>query len=210
MEDTTKGQSNTAAGNQDKTNPTNPLDEVILPPPIEESPPTLRVSKPRGMGVRISRNPEIAAAQRLRASLQRHLMELQSEVHTHRQALRIEEMDKINELHELIEKWRLAAREAAEEVFAGAKERVCRMGGVKAWKEKNEKKDEWNSGWDDGAGGNGFGNEQLWRGENGEELDEEEMERRKEMIRDEYGVEEDQAKVKEESHGETDEGNEEV
>lgn len=44
-------------------------------------------------------------------------------------------------------KWRQAARAAAEEVFAGARDKVNRMGGVGAWREReNEKKsfgDQW-------------------------------------------------------------------
>jgi hypothetical protein len=38
----------------------------------------------------------------------------------------------------LIIKWRLISQEAAEEVFAGAQERVARMGGMKAWRQRSE------------------------------------------------------------------------
>lgn len=43
------------------------------------------------------------------------------------------------ELESLIAKWKLASREAAEEVFQGAQERVNRMGGVDAWREQSRK-----------------------------------------------------------------------
>ena len=36
-------------------------------------------------------------------------------------------------------KWQRISREAAEELFAGAKDRVNRMGGVGAWRERNQK-----------------------------------------------------------------------
>lgn len=62
-------------------------------------------------------------------------------------------------LENLMLRWRDASRRAAEEVFAGARERVNRMGGVAAWKERERERLEqqhqnssW--GWDStGAGG---------------------------------------------------------
>ena len=55
-------------------------------------------------------------------------------------------------LESLIAKWRSATRRAAEEVYEGAQERVNRMGGVAAWKEREREKLEQqqsnNWGWD--------------------------------------------------------------
>ncbi|KAF1985528.1 hypothetical protein K402DRAFT_394508 [Aulographum hederae CBS 113979] len=42
------------------------------------------------------------------------------------------------ELEELVEKWKAAAREAAEEVFGMSKDRVMKMGGIKALREREE------------------------------------------------------------------------
>ena len=42
-------------------------------------------------------------------------------------------------------KWQLVSREAAEELFAGARDRVNQMGGIGAWRERNQKQTQ---GWD--------------------------------------------------------------
>ncbi|KAJ5676784.1 uncharacterized protein N7477_002417 [Penicillium maclennaniae] len=55
---------------------------------------------------------------------------------TARQALRIESSGTDIDLEMSIDKWRLVSQEAAEEVFTGARERVARMGGVKAWRQR--------------------------------------------------------------------------
>lgn len=58
----------------------------------------------------------------------------------------------------LIEKWRVASRAAAEEVFAGARDKVNRMGGVKGLRERERGKKEESWGWDGGGlGGNDSG-----------------------------------------------------
>ncbi|KAI7601418.1 hypothetical protein KC343_g15268, partial [Hortaea werneckii] len=44
------------------------------------------------------------------------------------------------ELEQLTEKWRLASQQASEELFGHVKERVCRMGGVAAWRESEKQK----------------------------------------------------------------------
>lgn len=43
----------------------------------------------------------------------------------------------------LIDRWRTASRAAAEEVFASTRDRVNRMGGVGAWKEREQEQKEW-------------------------------------------------------------------
>ncbi|ERF70871.1 hypothetical protein EPUS_02393 [Endocarpon pusillum Z07020] len=65
---------------------------------------------------------------------------------TAQQALKIASSSADTELENVITKWKLASREAAEEVFRGAKDRVNGMGGVGAWRERSRKKPE---GWDD-------------------------------------------------------------
>ncbi|KAF2215679.1 hypothetical protein CERZMDRAFT_10113, partial [Cercospora zeae-maydis SCOH1-5] len=44
------------------------------------------------------------------------------------------------DLENLRDKWRLASQYAAEELFGTVKERVCRMGGVAAWREMEKKR----------------------------------------------------------------------
>ncbi|EXJ61993.1 hypothetical protein A1O7_02425 [Cladophialophora yegresii CBS 114405] len=50
------------------------------------------------------------------------------------QALHIEESGQGTELKKLIVKWRAVAQEAADELFADARERIEGMGGVDAWR----------------------------------------------------------------------------
>lgn len=57
---------------------------------------------------------------------------------TARQALRINSSGTDVDLQALINKWRLISQRTAEEVFVGAKERVDRMGGMKAWRQRSK------------------------------------------------------------------------
>ena len=51
------------------------------------------------------------------------------------------------ELEYLISKWKTASHEAAEELFRGARDRVNKMGGVGAWRERTKKQSR--GGWCD-------------------------------------------------------------
>ncbi|KAK1781267.1 hypothetical protein QBC45DRAFT_71269 [Copromyces sp. CBS 386.78] len=54
------------------------------------------------------------------------------------------------ELKELVQKWKLASRQAAEELFELIKGRVADMGGAKAWRETRRRQMEgFHSAWDD-------------------------------------------------------------
>ena len=74
------------------------------------------------------------------------LSRLGQSLDTAQQALKIASSSTDTELETVITKWKLASREAAEEVFRGAKDRVNDMGGVGAWREQSRKIPE---GWDD-------------------------------------------------------------
>lgn len=80
------------------------------------------------------------------------------------------------ELEALILKWRAASQDAAEELFASARDKVFRMGGVRAWKESAKKSRE---RWDDGEG-----SLENW----GHDLDENERERRKAEMLDSLDI----------------------
>ena len=61
-------------------------------------------------------------------------------------------------LENLIVKWRNASQQAVEEIFAGARDRVNRMGGVAAWKEQErEKLAERQQGNNSGSNGSSWG-----------------------------------------------------
>ena len=71
-------------------------------------------------------------------------------VSTLQQALKIlEDPDRSEALAALSEKWRGAARLAADAVFASARDKVNQMGGVGAWRENEQERIEWRKGWDD-------------------------------------------------------------
>jgi hypothetical protein len=76
------------------------------------------------------------------------MMKPRQDIDALNQALRLAESSRDVELDELTTKWRTAARQAAEEVFSGARDKVNRMGGVGAWRERQqeaaERNEEWN------------------------------------------------------------------
>jgi Swi5-dependent recombination DNA repair protein 1 len=55
---------------------------------------------------------------------------------------------KDDDLVVLIDKWRTASRAAAEELFGSTRDRVNRMGGVGAWKEREKESKERQMQWD--------------------------------------------------------------
>jgi hypothetical protein len=111
---------------------------------------------------------------------------LRQDLDTVEQALKIEQAGQDTELEALIAKWKTVSREAAEELFAGARDRVNRMGGVRAWKERIRNSQKARNAWDSdgqGAGFSGTVGERI-RSDLGEE-----MKSRKEELEDEIAHE---------------------
>ncbi|KAF2429369.1 hypothetical protein EJ08DRAFT_670998 [Tothia fuscella] len=81
---------------------------------------------------------------RIESAMIRH----RQEIDTLQQALTIVTSSKSHELDELTTKWRQASRLAAEEVFAGARDKVNRMGGVGAWREREKEKANFGQQWE--------------------------------------------------------------
>ncbi|MCJ1415465.1 hypothetical protein MMC32_001797 [Xylographa parallela] len=143
-------------------------------PPLSNTPTTKRTTSPAvpfTTASPTSTSPTSTSIS-LPALLSRHTSltmthtRLLSTLDTHTQALKIESSAKDAELARLIALWRLAARQAAEEIFAGVRDRVNRMGGVGAWRERErEGRERWGGGggWDDG------GEKREGGGEEGEE-----------------------------------------
>ena len=127
------------------------------------------------------------------------LSSLKAETDTYAQALKIEKNPSADEeLEELIVKWKAASRVAAEEVYAGARDRVNRMGGLGALREKEREGRERFGAWDREGGVEGGGNggeeeedgrcERLERrAEEAEELAEREKAKEKEKEDEEAG-----------------------
>lgn len=99
--------------------------------------------------LRTSSDPEIAALRRKRIALQSQLTSLRSELDTAQQALRIESSSRDDELKKLIVKWRGVSQKAADELFESAKDKIERMGGVGAWKERESEQLQRSQMWED-------------------------------------------------------------
>ena len=112
--------------------------EPPLPPSsssaIRKLPPRLS-SSPRGP----AKDPEYLSLQKQHSALVLQLSKLRQALDTAQQALKIQSSNTDVELELVIGKWQRISREAAEELFASAKDRVNRMGGVGAWRERNQK-----------------------------------------------------------------------
>ncbi|GAD98733.1 DNA repair protein Dds20/Sfr1, putative [Paecilomyces variotii No. 5] len=149
----------------------------------------------------ISSDLAVAALQKQHAVLQARLSSLRAELDTTQQALRIESSSRDEELEALILKWRAASQDAAEELFVSARDKVFRMGGVRAWKERAKKSRE---RWDDRED-----TLEDW----GHNLDEDERERRKAEMLDSLDLDIDSRverdKEKEDEDDEDDEEEEE-
>ncbi|SLM33613.1 hypothetical protein LPUS_02138 [Lasallia pustulata] len=95
------------------------------------------------------RDPHLNSLQKQHSALVSTLSTLRAELDTYIQALKIETSGKDAELEALIAKWKSASRAAAEEIFGGVKDRVNRMGGVGAWREREREAKKRFSAWDE-------------------------------------------------------------
>lgn len=82
---------------------------------------------------------ELLELQKKKRVLQAHLKSLTDELENTKQAIQIESSGKDAELETLTRKWRHIAQQAAEEVLGGAQERISRMGGMAAWRERSRR-----------------------------------------------------------------------
>ncbi|OCL04835.1 hypothetical protein AOQ84DRAFT_345638 [Glonium stellatum] len=76
------------------------------------------------------------------------LISLRTDIQTLAQAHRLATSTTDADLEVLIERWRAASRAAAEELFASTRDRVNRMGGVGAWREREKEQREWRVKWE--------------------------------------------------------------
>jgi SEL1 protein len=90
------------------------------------------------------RDADYLLLQKRRSALVLQLSKLRQALDTARQALTIQSSNPDAALETLIRKWRHVSRQAAEQLFASAQDRVNCMGGVGAWRERNWKQtQEW-------------------------------------------------------------------
>lgn len=98
---------------------------------------------------------------------------LESQTDSLQQAIRILSSPRDDELTRLTRKWRGVSRAAAEEVFAGMRDKVCRIGGVGAWRERERERVERVNEWEREGQRLGPGNGDSEEDEEDEEEDEE-------------------------------------
>lgn len=96
-------------------------------------------------------NPAETAAQKALSALDRQIKLLKDDIDALTQAAHLLASPTDAALAALILKWRGVSQLAAEEIFGIAKERVCRMGGVAAWRDDEKKKFERSHGLGDFA-----------------------------------------------------------
>ncbi|EXJ70688.1 uncharacterized protein A1O5_05678 [Cladophialophora psammophila CBS 110553] len=106
-------------------------------------PDIVRLSLPRASGLRSSSrltavDPESRDLQKQHTALSFRLNQLRQSLEIAEEALQIEASKQDDELRALIARWRTVAQDAAEELFADAKERIDRMGGVAHWRRQLE------------------------------------------------------------------------
>ncbi|KAL2039357.1 hypothetical protein N7G274_008025 [Stereocaulon virgatum] len=126
--------------------------ETRTSPPPKINP--LQNSTPLRRPMNVPHTPlssELLALQRKHTHLLNQLSAARASLETSTQALKIESSDRDTELEALILTWRAASRAAAEDVFAGARDKVNKMGGLGAMRDRERQKMEVAWGWDEGS-----------------------------------------------------------
>lgn len=106
------------------------------PTPIWRSTTSFYSSKSK----KASTTPEEISIQKAIISLESQIRKTKNDLDTLKQAQQILSSNVDADLEQLTDKWRLASQAIAEDLFGTVKERVCRMGGVAAWREMEKKK----------------------------------------------------------------------
>ena len=119
----------------------------LSPPSSPQSTPTITRLPPTQ--ARIFPSSELLNLQKQHTRLLNQLSAARSHLETSNQATKIESSNRDLELEALIFKWRAASRAAAEEVFGGARDKVNKMGGVGAMRDRERQSKEKAWGWDD-------------------------------------------------------------
>lgn len=137
---------NSAKGQQAPTHPHKPA--------ISKSPSSLSLNIKTRAQSRLSNStpesdPELLSLRRKRLTLQSQLTSLRTELDTAQQALRIKSSSRDDELRTLKIKWRGISQKAAEELFETAKDKIERMGGVAAWRDRERQRVKRMAMWED-------------------------------------------------------------
>ncbi|KAF2493600.1 hypothetical protein BU16DRAFT_528867 [Lophium mytilinum] len=107
-----------------------------------------RTTNPRNPTYTPARTP-IRASNALRPnSTNTQLIALRAEIQTLTQATALATSSTDADLEVLVDRWRTASRAAAEELFANTRDRVNRMGGVGAWRDRERDQRDRNAKWE--------------------------------------------------------------
>lgn len=115
------------------------------------------------------------------------IMQIRNDIQILTQAQALATSTKDDDLLVLVDKWRTASRTAAEELFGTTRDRVNRMGGVGAWKEREKESKERQRKWDQEEREAEI--ERLEEAKENGEVSEEAYERYTEMAEDKVEVE---------------------
>ncbi|KAF2661900.1 hypothetical protein K491DRAFT_686875 [Lophiostoma macrostomum CBS 122681] len=125
-----------------------PVDVATLNTTVATTPiPKPQFPRPFATRSHIS-TPARTAPNKTSPSLTREIIQARSDIQILTQAFALATSSKDEDLSKLIDTWRTASRAAAEELFAGTRDRVNRMGGVGAWREREKEQKEWRAKWD--------------------------------------------------------------
>ncbi|KAF2128012.1 hypothetical protein P153DRAFT_432426 [Dothidotthia symphoricarpi CBS 119687] len=137
--------------NTARSNDVQPLPTPARPEesPATPAPPTARTSRSL-VSRSITSTPSRSLPKKTpsKPSLTREIVQLRSDIQILSQAERLATSTEDDNLIVLIDKWRTASRAAAEELFGSTRDRVNRMGGVGAWKEREKEAQERTQKWD--------------------------------------------------------------
>ncbi|KAI8933529.1 hypothetical protein NX059_009266 [Plenodomus lindquistii] len=116
--------------------------------PATPATPVARVTKPLVSRPNSLTSRNITKSAPSKPSVAREIMRLRNELQLLTQAQALATSTQDDDLVVLIDKWRTASRAAAEELFGSTRDRVNRMGGVGAWKERENESKERQLQWD--------------------------------------------------------------
>ncbi|QDS70962.1 hypothetical protein FKW77_007242 [Venturia effusa] len=129
-----------------------PIPNIPRPSPFPPKLPSTPLKRPIPASTYVKPAPptsESLLLTRQNRTLETAILRQKQDLDTLKQALAVLSSPKSQELENLAEKWRAASRLAAEELFAGARDKVNKMGGVGAWRERENERANFGKQWDE-------------------------------------------------------------
>lgn len=125
------------------------LPATLEQPPATPVPSTSRISRPLASRLNLATLSRVVSKTApSKPSVAREIMRIRNEIQMLTQAQTLATSSKDDDLVALIDTWRSASRAAAEELFGSTRDRVNRMGGVGAWKDREKESKDRQMKWD--------------------------------------------------------------